>query len=242
MDRECLCRQNATCSTMGLPKVDFEALRMPESIGQSYEALGREGDALLSGNSIQGQGIPSFSGLPGHRAASVERWGESLFGKVKDRMGGPSLEGLEGMRKKGMKDFREAVLTAYREMPPGVRSSLEELHGPENRALGEATILAQGREGSFNPQALGLPLPGVGGKKGPKALAPGHFFGNPSPPGVSEGELLEEDGGMGNLDGLDIENDDIHGPSHTSIWRILTIRYFKSAYPVIFEEKSSVLP
>ena len=220
MDPDCSCRKDNSCARMDLPAWDARALDfMPPFVGEAYGDLVQAGDSVLAGRGASLGSLDGGAGGFGRHAADLRKWRDGLFDKIRKA----SPRAFDDRREKARKWLRGSVLKAWRGMKPAARDSF--MWGPAPKVPGAALGGSGRARGASGPGTLrlGAASPGGDGKSpGSAGTAGGRPAAAPAEPPWA----------------LDVVGDEVsgHRPG-TSLWDIITRRYFKSTFPVLFGER-----
>ena len=221
MDKFCQCHSDNSCTQANLPKVDFNAMKLPSLAGKTYNGLGREVDSLFNGNTWGG--ATGLSANPG-RYSAIKQWHNRVFGKLKKAIKDNDFNKIKNRALKGTKS---AILTTYYGMSPNHRSAFADLtgsFGPSNPHFFHEELEKTTKDLASKGVEITIP---------PSTLNPsqtGHdlFSSSPSP----------NTDDLANFENLDTaEANIVEDRQGVSLWKILTVRYLKTAFPLIFEEK-----
>tara|TARA_R110000868_G_scaffold61524_1_gene186916 strand:+ start:28568 stop:30370 length:1803 start_codon:yes stop_codon:yes gene_type:complete len=233
VDQQCLCAKNNTCSKAEFSSVGLNGQGLPSSFASGLDNLAGGANSLFAGNTAAADS--SFGNLS-QGATGLRKLKKQMTAKanavLKKSKTPTSMEKLESQLDKEL-----------RRMAPGILNSL-----PANAAAlasGAALSTGTGIAASDLEKAKNGDLKDVLASISSKAAAPaaqkgvGEFkFDFPEEAAIDESaeqfaQMEQEKAGMGEF----TENgSDISSRPFENIFKIITVRYFKSAYPRIFEE------
>ena len=235
IDAECGCKKTNSCKSADLPKVDFKALDIPPFVGEAYDSLAKRGHALYNGDGtgIDGQ-IAHAGGNVG--AAQIKKWHGSLLDAAKKGFGDTKGANFDGLKKRALSNFKGAVFRTYRNMSPRKRANFIASTGGGFGLVNEAANFGTTGPLDTPNRSDGVTLSVAPALKGAAAPSSSGIFLDASP---SSTGAQDSDGRFEETGDFDIVTDEIFDtdPEGTSLWRIITIRYFKTAFPVIFKRK-----
>lgn len=249
VDENCSCRQNNTCSKVDFSGVDFSGQGLPGFFGQTTSGLQAGANSAFSGNLAGANG--AFAGI-GSNAANLRKLNDRLKAKA-----AAQLDALnKGKSKTDFKKLEDGLTKQLEKIAPSIIKSASAKNGSTLAALGVGTT------------GIGS---GFGGK--PEDLKPKDMLASvnqavaatPKSTGAADplagfkfdfpqnGSADSADGGIGAEGALsqgdalnEFENNesDINDRKSENIFKIITFRYFKSAYPRFFDEdkKEEVKP
>jgi len=234
VDESCTCVQKRTCKSTNLPDLS----KLPDFAGQTLltdelKALKTSADSIYSGDL---KGANSASTKLGKNAARITKLRESLVGKInKDNIaaGGLGNYDLDKLEDKFQEQLLKKVNDSFNGLSPSQQSSL----------AGFAPALDPSDKG--NKEEIDSAAP-----KGKIGAIAATSRGNKSNQGSSWDFNFDDDKNNGSdpeaaalAEVMANENDqyeidgDINDDRNKDIFKIITGRYLKSAYPVIFEER-----
>ncbi|PIP89586.1 MAG: hypothetical protein COV38_11100 [Bdellovibrionales bacterium CG11_big_fil_rev_8_21_14_0_20_38_13] len=240
VDANCSCRQNNTCSKVDFSAVDFGGQGLPGFFGQTTSGLQTGANSLFSGNLSGANG--AFAGM-GNNAANLRKLNDRIKGKAISQL--DSLN--KGKSKTNLEKVEKDLNSALEKVAPQIIKSAQQKNGSNLASLGIGTSgLSSGFGGkpedlkpkdvlaSINQAAA--PAPSSGGAADPLA---GFKFDFPKDGASDNLDATGADGALSQGDALgEFENNesDINDRKSESIFKIITFRYFKSAYPRFFDE------
>ena len=220
LDPACSCKKSGSCATMPLPSLNLSDLGTgaPPFVGATWGGIAAEGNSVFSGGETGGGN--ASPGQWGLNAAKLGRW----LGRLVRKAGGETKE-AGALRDKVQKGFRRAVLKAWNDMGPAGRASFG--WGPS--PMGDV----DGTKGA--DEALEKMSEGLAGRKKARAAAASSAAKGRRRRGLFDDDAPAPPAGEERNPGGDWSGVPVNGPE-TSLWRIITLRHFMSAFPVIFEE------
>ena len=239
VDESCACTGSNSCKQANIPDVSS----LPEFAGQSIlsdslKSLKSAGDSLYSGRL---EGASTAADALGKNAARISKLRNALVDKInKDNLaaGGKGDFDLDKMENKFQDQLLNKVNDSFNKLSPAQQASLASF-AP---ALGDDSASSKEEENAVADDSS----PAVGGTG---AIAAGST-GSKSNSGSSWDFSLDDDAttsgdaeakalaeAMANEDENYLIEGDINDDRNKDIFKIITGRYLKSAYPVIFEEE-----
>ncbi len=235
VDENCACRQTNSCSSVDLSAVDFGGLGLPGFFGQTTGGLQAGANSLFSGNLA---GADSAFGSMGSNAANLR--------KLKDRVKAKAIADVNAVNKNkkpiDLKTIEDQILKDIQKEGPSILKAAQAKNGSTLASLGIGTTgissgLAEDPK-KLTPETL---LESISSKAAPAAAgkAKGMDFNFEFPEessaiaptgdmALSQGDALNE---------FESNESDISARPDENIFNIITVRYFKSAYPRIFNEQ-----
>jgi len=240
VDESCACASSNSCKSANLPDISA----MPEFAGKSIltdslKSLKSAGDSVYAGRL---EGAESSSSALGANAARISKLRDALVKKInKDNVaaGGDGTYDLDKLENK----FQDQLLKS-------VNDSFNNLSGAQQAALSSfapAISDSDASDADNKKKEEADSSPAVGGTG---AIATGSTGGKSNKggswdfnfdedeakdKGMSEAQALAQ--AMAQEDEDYVIDGDINDDRNKDIFKIITGRYLKSAYPVIFEEQ-----
>lgn len=242
VDENCSCRQNNTCSKVDFSGVDFSSQGLPGFFGQTTSGLQAGANSAFSGNLAGANG--AFAGIA-NNAANLRKLNDRLKGKA-----AAQLDALnKGKSKTNFKKLEDDLAKQLEKIAPSIIKSASSKNGSALAALGVGTSGIGGSGFGGKPEELkpkdmlaSVNQAAVAAPKSTGAADPlaGFNFDFPKAGSGDGSEGIGADGGaLSQGDALnEFENNesDINDRKSESIFKIITFRYFKSAYPRFFDK------
>tara|TARA_R110000868_G_scaffold180754_2_gene421423 strand:- start:5178 stop:7298 length:2121 start_codon:yes stop_codon:yes gene_type:complete len=236
VDENCSCRKNNSCSKVDLSAVDFGGLGLPGFFGQTAGGLQSGANSLFSGNLAGADS--AFAGV-GSNAANLR--------KLNDRVKGSAIAGVnsanKGKKPVDLKSLESKIIEDVQKLGPSLIKSAQAKNGPALAAFGIGSSgISSGlvdNPKDLTPKSL---VASISSKAAPapaaKTKAMDFNFDFPTEQeassdtevALSQGDALNE---------FESNESDISARPDENIFNIITVRYFKSAYPRIFNEQAS---
>ena len=236
IDRTCACKKTNTCTNVPLPKIAFDAFDAPPSFGQAYDSYGQELNGAFSGDPLQSGQTASSSFLS--KAAKVKDWPNDLLKNIKKEFEAHQPGSFDQGKSDALKTLRKSILSSHRSMSPEMKRQIANNFGlnSSNAYKDPSTFQTNPSPHSSETRAIKSPSPSGASTKGPSKNFFGEFLSDPSVPAVAAEEQMVEEEVRGQKvfdipDLADIQNNQV------SLWKIITTRYFITAYPRFFEER-----
>ncbi len=223
------CTVENNCKTSEIPESTQFPANIPQDLGTTTNLLQGMQTDRYSGNTA---GADLASGQLGQYAGSVRNIKKKLEDVANANLikKGKAPIDFDGMTKKFMNDYKGSALSAIKKMPAEHRSAYSSVAG-----LGGAVEKVK----SHAKAKLNLPTQANGkapsGKKTAKDPFAGIDFGQ-KPTAVGVKPVAHQNPIE---DGYDYSTNvnDIIQSKNTNIFEIITVRYLKSAYPMLLEEE-----
>ncbi len=238
LDESCACTGNNTCKQANVPDVSA----MPEFAGQSIlsdslKSLKSAGDSLYSGRL---EGASTAADALGKNAARISKLRDSLVDKInKDNLaaGGKGNYDLEKLEGKFQDQLLKNVNDSFKQLSPAQQASLASF-AP---ALGSdsETKEKEGKADDTTPAVGGTGAIAIGdpGSKSNSGASWDFNFEEGKEENAMDAEAQALADAMAKEDENYLIEGDINDDRNKDIFKIITGRYLKSAYPVIFEEE-----
>ena len=238
IDRSCSCQSSGSCTRSNLPRYgNFASVGLPSFAAESYGDIARSSDSLYNGDPF-GSGDTAFANL-GRNAARMEKLNKAVFDKLKKSVDGEEGDGtFDQYSEKTMKGFSRAVRSSFGGLPLGAQAGLMGSIGGGGLGFGGDFDDFGGMfDDGFSSE--GVRLEGGGGFDSGSGI-PG--FGDES--GFGDEEFAAADFGAQDIEvpiedfGRYVSSESaISARPGTSIWKIISARYIKSAVPVLLKKK-----
>ncbi len=238
VDSQCQCAKTNTCTKVNLSNVPLQNTGLPGFLGTSLGALGTGSSSLFAGNT---QGANAAFGTLGNNAANLRRLSDKLRGDLDTQLKkGKSKFTIAGLEKQALDKLTNDMPRIFNSLPADQKNALA---GLTNFGLGGGSI-AKGLNEENKKEIKDVlasikqagAAPDAGGSADPLA---GFKFDFPED-GASDGtDGLGGDGALNQGDALseyESNESDISDRKNESIFNIITMRYFKSAFPRFFDE------
>lgn len=228
VDQKCACAKNNTCAKAGFSSVGFEGQGLPGFFSESVDGLANGTNSLFAGNL---SGASSAFGGVSQNAAKIRKLKDQTTAKankiLKDKKIGNTVEDFEKeFEKKFMQEAprllaslpsdQQGLVTGLGFGSTGTGLALDDLKKKDPKEILANVQAAIGK----NPAA------GGGGFKFDFAEE-----ANPNT-GGEDMNLSQSDA----LSDFESNESDISDRPNENIFNIITVRYFKSAYPRFFNE------
>tara|TARA_R110000868_G_scaffold61524_1_gene186915 strand:+ start:26306 stop:28411 length:2106 start_codon:yes stop_codon:yes gene_type:complete len=235
VDENCACRQTNSCSSVDLSNVDFGGLGLPGFFGQTTGGLQSGANSLFSGNLA---GADSAFGSMGSNAANLR--------KLNDRVKAKAIADVNGINKNkkpiDLKAIEDKILEDVQKVAPSILQAAQAKNGSTLAALGIGTTgISSGLAEDPNKLTPETLLESISSKTAPapagKAKGMDFKFDFPeeSNATTATGDVALSQGDA--LNEFESNESDISARPNENIFNIITVRYFKSAYPRIFNEQ-----
>ncbi len=225
IDKNCQCKKTGTCTTVSLPTVNFSALNTPEGLSDAYDSLGSKMNKSFQGNYSPSGDIATD--LSRTHASGIGDWPQHLFDKIKKDIDGRQPGEFDNLQSSALKKLNKAVGKFYKSMSPQDKTAFHHSTGLFPSEIDSNVSPLPLTTPTSNTTVITSPsLPQT--SSSPKAL---HSFfednSNPSPSPDKEQSF----------ENFSIPDSTIIQQAKNSLWKIITLRYFITAYPRLFEEK-----
>lgn len=235
LDPKCECRKTNTCSTAKFDTTELSNLGLPSSFGSSLGAFGNGANSLFSGNLA---GADSSFGTLGQNAANIERLRKK------------SMENAIASLKKDKKfekqkfNIEKADEALGKMLKDDLNKSVNDILSSSGSGAG--TLAASSAVPSLDsavakdPKDLKQLVASIqGNAKAPaKDSGAGQFkfdFGDEAASDQNIANPLNQGDALSDFES---NESDISDRPNESIFKIITVRYFKSAYPRFFTEEA----
>lgn len=232
-DQGCKCRKNNTCKKSKIPKVDFGSFDPSGTLASSSSLFNAGADGYYSGD--YGAAGVANNGLS-KNAAKISRLRDSLknhLNKVQAKVGKKPID-FDGLESKIKGRMLKAIDKAFKNSSSKDQATLMAIAAPLARSTDDIKVADK----ALKKPALKLAGSSVSlnskGKK--KSAFEGIDFDMGDEEGDAESKVETFDEGDDEIADLDITRDDISSNRDADIFKLITTRYMKTAYPVFFDE------
>lgn len=231
IDPECKCRQTNTCATVNLQTYGLGGYGLPSTFTNGLGTFGGGVNSFLAGNTA---GADTAANAFGQNAASnLKRLKAQVLAKLNKEMEKNKKKpvNLEALEESMMKDMGKQMERVLASMSPQQLASLGGSTGSNNVAEKLAEKMPEAKTVLASIQA-----PTANDAKAASGMDFNFDFGeeeNQDNAAVAVQDINYEEA----LDGYATEQNDISGRKNENIFNIITVRYFKSAYPRFFQEE-----
>lgn len=241
IDEQCKCAKTNSCAKADFNTVGLQGQGLPPSFGSSLDSLGRGANSLFSGNTAAAN---SAFGSLGQNAANLRNLRDQLKKKAdaefKKANSKATMAALEAEAEKQLEELAPRVLNG---LSPNGRSLAGIING--NGALNSSGVTAdtlqKAKEGKTD-EVLASIQAGVAAKKETSPLADFKFdLSNGENSEIAAADISRESLNTEQLGDFITDESDISDRPNENIFKIITVRYFKSAYPRFFNEEAKSL-
>jgi len=225
-DTSCKCKGKGTCKKIKMPQTNFAGFKTPGVITGSASLGEKMGNSLFAGDFKSASASADALGRNAAKIRSVNNKLRELANKKIAEFG-----------KKPM-DFSKMTSDMGSKLSKGVRSAFNSMSGSDQNALLAAVSSRTQAEGKEKKELkVAATKRGGGGKSTGKKKGIFDFLGGDDDekekkPGLAAGKDLDEKG----LGEYEDSTKQVSERTGTSIFKIIEIRYKKTAYPIFFEE------
>ena len=226
IDRNCQCKKTGTCAKDFLPKINFADLNAPSGFSEAYGSFNDELNSSFQGDSFSsGDFATETSRLSA--GGGIQDWPKKLFDKMKKNIDGKKARELHILQSDAQKKFHKAVTGTYKAMSPQEKNAFHNAVG--SFSSGTDSPLSPLPQDTQTSQTKAVTTPPHSQDISSSSEALNSFFGDDSstPPPNKE-KVLEK---------YSIPNSALINKADLSLWGVITLRYFITAYPRLFEEK-----
>lgn len=239
VDTNCECRKNNTCAKASFAPVTLKGQNLPGFYGSSLDTLGQGASSLYAGNTAAANS--SFASL-NQNAANLRNLHKSLRNKSDELL-------QKGKNKTNMNAIEADVSKKLQELYPTLIKNLSPQQQQLAQGLGaglgiEGTGVASEKLAKVNDSNLAalaqdIKVNGDKNKDEKDPMAEFNFdFQTEEDKSGQKVAMLEKQKTLGDF--VTNESDISNRPSE-SIFKIITVRYFKSAYPRFFNNEKKDL-
>ncbi len=240
VDESCACASSNSCKSANLPDISA----MPEFAGKSIlsdslKSLKSAGDSVYAGRL---EGAESSSSALGANAARISKLRDALVKKInKDNVaaGGDGTYDLDKLEDKFQDQLLKSVNDSFNNLSGAQQAALSSF-APAISDSDDSDADNKKKEETDSSPAVGGTGAIATGSTGGKSNKGGSWDFNfdedaEKEKGMSEAQALAQ--AMAQEDEEYVIDGDINDDRNKDIFKIITGRYLKSAYPVIFEEQ-----
>lgn len=234
VDNACNCAKNNTCSQVSFKNVPLKNNALPSFFGNSVGALGSGASSLFAGNT---QGANAAFGTMSSNAANLRKLSDNLKGKIDAELKKKkSKYTVADIEKSALDKLENDLPKIFNSLPEQQRKTLGDFtnFGLDGGQTALAPLLAD--DGKLNSKEI---LASVQAKLAKQKADSGvdpfkfDFFENVPPIDNVTSSLNQASA----LSDFETSESDISNRPDESIFKIITVRYFKSAYPRFFSEE-----
>ncbi len=231
VDAQCMCRKNNSCSKVDLANFNLGGYGLPSSFNNGLGTFGNGVNSLLSGNTV---GADTAANAFGQNAArNLKGLLNAVKGKVSEKA---AKEGKPVDLDKAEKALGKKILNDMDRVIGGL--SQQQLAGMSAGSTGDLAekVAEKIPESKQALASIKAPVPATSNSA--SGMDFNFDFGEEEPASeVVAGDINYEEA----LDGYVTDQNDISDRRNENIFNIITVRYFKSAYPRFFEEQKASL-
>ena len=238
-DPSCSCRASKGCKKSGMPTINFEGFKTPNTLKNLVNTNGQITDEFYKGN-VQGANMLAEANN-NKNAARLKKLNKSVQKTLNSALKKSGKKPIDF--DKEIADNRTALFSSVQDklssMPGNISNSLSTQDKTKEDAEDKSV---RGSGGSVQIKSPASTRSRAKAKKGKKG---GDFKFDFD----LDDEEEEKTKGMGHssdsakrdkeLDQYETTQDDISQRSETSLFKIIETRYLKTAYPIFFEEESA---
>jgi hypothetical protein len=229
-DPSCGCKASKSCKKTNMPKMQFPDFKTPSVLASSARLAGDMGDQMYSGD-MRGASL-SAQGL-GRNAVAVKKMNDRLMALANSKMaefGKPPID-FDKNKNDMISKFKNAASSTWGGLSAAQQKEATQAvmgGGASSEKKEETEVASVGPTGGKGGSGSGA----AGGKK--KGIF--DFVGGEDVKAkLQEGKEKEKEGK--GLDEYEDSTKQITEGGDKNIFKIIEIRYMKSAYPVFFESK-----
>lgn len=236
IDAKCQCAKTNTCSKAEFSSVGLQNQGLPSLFASGIDNLASGANSLFSGNTAAADS--AFGNLT-QGAAGLRKLHKQMKAKA-------DAQFKKNRSKATMAQLESDLSKRYENAAPGIINSLP----PNQRSLATGAGLASLASSGLNSRDLDKAKDGntedllASIKSNAAAIknqgvAAGLDFNFGDTPEIAQAQIPEEAINKDGLGDFTQSGSDISDRPDDNIFKIITVRYFKSAYPRIFEEDKS---
>jgi len=229
LDANCDCKINNSCKVSEMSQISFPTA-MPAEVASAVEQLGGAGTALFNGNGVAST-LNGSSQLAA-KAVKLDALRKKLEKKVNDKLAKQGKKGhdFDQLERQAMSGLVSNAKSAYRRLSSALQAEL--LNGTGAPSEQERKEVIPSTSAAVENLSTAIANPSAGNQDGEFKLNYNEPLAPPAPENVASGskEDVKYDYNHGN---------DISNRKEDVIFDIISLRYLKTAYPILFEEKNN---
>lgn len=237
IDEQCQCAKNNSCAKTNFNSVQLKEQGLPASFGHGLDSLSRGANSLFAGNTIGADS--AFGGLAQNAAGlrdlreQLKRKADQAFKKGNSKA---TMDLLERQAEQQLNQLAPRVLN-------GLSNDGQKLAGiiNGNDAFGStgvaASSLQKAKEGKTDEILASIHAGAIRAKSDANPLEGFKFDLSDENNSANANQIYDES--TKHLGAFITTESDISNRPDQNIFRIITMRYFKSAYPVFFKQEAS---
>ncbi|MCO4755951.1 MAG: DUF1206 domain-containing protein [Bacteriovoracaceae bacterium] len=229
-DPQCLCKKSNNCKRMEMPKVSFNGMTTPGIVSEPMSLFQDSGNKLYNGDLSGANASGAKIGQYALKARNAQR---RMFDKLNNKRVNKGLKPVQfdkrinSARAKLSKMFNKT----YNTLTPEQKSSLANFSPTMDDKTKDKFV--DKNKGAI---AAGKKSSSRGGKGKPKDAFAGFDFGDDEESSTEE-VGLDPDAVAANMADEGMFQGDITDRPDENIFKIITTRYMKSAYPAFFDDE-----
>ena len=239
VDKTCSCKKTKSCKVAKVPTVQYQGFTPPAGYNQALGAIKSTGNSMYTGDYAGASA--SADGAIGH-SAMISGLNKDLQNKLNDKMKDYKKKPInfKKLHNKFSSQFQNAVSKSLSKMKPADAKALMSMAtGPSGSDIekNKKQTATKDTQTKVKTTAAKGANTGASSKKGSKDPfnAMDFNFGEQSKVVDNKNAPAEPEK---DYDYRDTKGSQINSSSEVSIFNLITVRYMKTAFPIIFTEES----
>lgn len=231
-DPNCLCKAANNCKQMEMPKVSFNGMSTPGIVSEPMSLFKSSGNNLYSGNMA---GAQTDAAQLGQYAGKMNRKFRDLQKDINSRRKADGKNAIPfGSQGRGMRAKLTKMMTdQINGLNADEKNALAAIGGSQGLTSEDIDKIAKAAPA---PAPVAKAAPAASGKAKAKDEFAGFDFGSEEPSGTTEEVGVDPNAIAAGMNDQGTFEGDITNRPDEDIFKIITTRYMKSAYPNFFDE------
>ncbi len=228
-DPSCGCKASKTCKKTNIPSMKFPDFKTPAVLASSARLASDMGDKMYSGDM---RGATVSGAALGRNAVALKNTNDKLMALANSKLaefGKPPIDFAKNQAQM-TNNLKGAMKSAWDSLSPGQRNEMV------NAVMGRGSL----EKKEEAPTEVAAVSPGT--KGGGPSVAPGKkkgifdfIGGDEEKKGLAGGKGAKEEGEAKGLDAYEDSSKQITEGADKNLFKLIEIRYMKTAYPIFFE-------